>query len=366
MSSKFHYIANGEKVVDPIAARNLDPNTYYSLGNGFDNYAFRRIDADPDKADEILEQRMRQLRDKYKYIRVWFSGGKDSTLILATAIKHNIHIDEIVIVRRFCKKNLGLYTHYRQTREIDGSAIAYLESIKDKIPKTKISFVDQDDKEFAVPFKDPKWYTYTNEYFFGICYTPNMFYRYLNPKFKILTEPKSRVDLCGAGAPAVWREQSTNQWHFSFSDTNFVTVHSSPSGDSQYEDFLFTEDMPQLAEYYVNTVVDSYIADGIETEEWRWDNSPQLQRAVRDRTPLYNEVKNYKGFQFPKTVIEIPFKETFWHWFPMHSKSYYDLVNRYLQTPRPKCLRRYIENTDWVSIKHHRDTGRILTKIWKL
>jgi hypothetical protein len=193
-----------------------------------------------------------------------------------------------------------------------------------------------------------------------------MFYRYLNPKFKILTEPKSRVDLCGAGAPAVWQEQSTNQWHFSFSDTNFVTVHSSPSGDSQYEDFLFTEDMPQLAEYYVNTVVDSYIADGIETEEWRWDNSPQLQRSVRDRTPLYNEVKNYKGFQFPKTIIEIPFKETFWHWFPMHAKSYYDLVNRYLQTPMPKCLRRYIENTDWVSIKHHRDTGRILTKIWKL
>lgn len=366
MSSKFHYVANGKNIVDPIAAKKADSDVYYSMGESFDNYAFRRVDPDPAKAAELLEQRIRQLRGKYKYIRLWFSGGKDSTLALATAIKYNVHIDEIVIVRRFCKKNLGLYTQFHQAREIEGSAIKYLESVKDKISKTKISFVDLDDKQFAVPFKDPLWYTYTNEYFFSITYTPNMFYRYLNPKFKILKEPKNRVDLCGAGTPAVWQNQDTEQWQFCFSDTNFVTVHSSPVGDSQYEDFLLTDEMPELAEYYVNTVIESYVADKVKSENWDRNNSPQLQRTVRDRTNLYEDLKDFKGFQFPKTPIQIPMNEYFWKATLGSPKAFYDLVNRYYQNPIPKCLKLYIENTDWQAIKAHRDSGWITTKVWNL
>jgi len=365
MSTKFHYIANGEKIVDPIAAKKADPSVYYSMGEAFDNYAFRRVDPDPTKAAELLEQRIRQLRNKYKYIRLWFSGGKDSTLVLSTAIKHNIHIDEIVVVRRFCKKNLGLYTQYHQAHEIEGSVIPYLKSVKDKISKTKISFVDIDDKEFAVPFKDPKWYTYTNEYFFSITYTPNMFYRYLNPKFEILKEPKNRVDLCGAGTPAIWKTDD-DKWHFCFADTNFVTVHSSPTGKVQYEDFLLTDEMPELAEYYVNTVIESYIAEGIASQDWTRTNSPQMQRSVRDRTNLYDDLKDFNGFQFPKVAVPKPFKEYFWHWSPMNPKAFYDIINRYYQKPMPKCLRLYIENTDWNAIKEHRNSGWITTKTWDL
>ena len=366
MSSRFRYVAGDQFLVDPIAARKLDPLTYYSIGEKFDNFRFCRYTPEPGQADAFLEKRIRQLREKYDYIRLWFSGGKDSTLVLSTAIKHNVHIDEIVIYRRFCKNNLGLMTEFHQSHEIEGSAIRYLSSMKGKLTKTKISFIDVDDDEIVVPFRDPNWYTYTNEYFLCITYSPNMFYRYLNPAFKILTEPDNRVDLCGGGAPAVWHGTGNDNWHFCFSDANFVTVHSSPDGSSRYEDFLTSDDMPELTEFYVNTIIESYIKDGLTNETWTPGDSSQLQRQVRDRSDLYHSLKNYNGFQFPKNKVSVPYTEYFWQVDQGSKKALYDLVNRYHQNPMPECLRLYIENTDWDAIKAHRDQGWITTKIWPL
>lgn len=365
MTSRFKYVAVGEFLVDPINARKSDPAAYYSLGEKFDNYKFKRYTPEPDQSSLFLERRIRQLRDKYNYIRLWFSGGKDSTLALSTAIKNNVHIDEIVIHRRFCKKGAGWVSEFHQAHEIEGSAIKYLNANKDKLTNTKISFIDVDDKEFEVVFRDPEWYKYTNEYFFSISYTPNMFYRYVNPEFGILSEPENRVDLCGGGAPAVWQNKGNKNWHFCFSDTNFVTVHSSPTGNSQYEDFLTSEDMPELTEYYVNTVIESYIKDGVTSETWSILNSAQLQRNVRDRSELYESLKSFQGFQFTKTPVTMPFKEYFWQVDPGSKKTQYDLINRYYQNPMPRCLKLYME-TDWEAIKAHRDCGWITTKIWTL
>jgi len=366
MTSRFRYVARDQILVDAIAARKLDSNTYYSLGEKFDNFAFKRYTPAPSQSSLFLERRMRQLRDKYSYIRLWFSGGKDSTLALSTAVKYGIYIDEIVIYRRFCKNGAGWLSEYHQAHEIEGSAIKYLSSIKDNLTKTKITFIDVDDKELEIPFRDPLWYTYTNEYFFSITYTPNMFYRYLNPAFELLSEPDNRVDLCGGGAPAIWQNTTTKNWHFCFSDTNFVTVHSSPNESSRYEDFLASDDMPELTEYYVNTVIESYIKDNITSETWSKINSPQLQRQVRDRSELYESLKNFNGFQFPKTPVTIDFKEYFWQVDPGSKKTWYDLINRYHQNPMPRCLKFYIENTDWDAIKEHREAGWITTKIWPL
>lgn len=365
MTSRFKYVAKGNILIDPIEARQTDPDTYYSLGEKFDNYNFKRYTPTAGQAADMLKRRIQQLRERYNYIRVWFSGGKDSTLILDTAIRCNVHIDEIVIHRRFCKKGIGWVSEFNQALEIEGSAVKYLESIKDKISNTKISFIDVDDREFEISFRDPLWYTYTNEYFFCISYTPNMFYRYLNPELKILTEPENRVDLCGGGAPAVWQNKENKNWHFCFSDTNFVTVHSSPNGSSRYEDFLASDDMPELTEYFVNSVIESYIKEGITSESWSKNSSQGIQRRVRDRSDLYETLAGYQGFQFPKTPINLTFKEYFWYIDPGGRKLYYDLVNRYYQTPVPRCLQLYMD-TDWAAIKAHRESNWITSKIWPL
>jgi hypothetical protein len=44
----------------------------------------------------LYRQRAQQLRDKYDYLMLCFSGGSDSTTILKSFINNNIHLDEII------------------------------------------------------------------------------------------------------------------------------------------------------------------------------------------------------------------------------------------------------------------------------
>jgi len=48
---------------------------------------------------ELLKQRALQLRNSYKYLILYYSGGSDSATVLQTFINNNIPLDEIVINR---------------------------------------------------------------------------------------------------------------------------------------------------------------------------------------------------------------------------------------------------------------------------
>ena len=45
---------------------------------------------------DLYRMRAQQLRDRYDYIRLEFSGGSDSTTVLYSFINNNIHLDEVV------------------------------------------------------------------------------------------------------------------------------------------------------------------------------------------------------------------------------------------------------------------------------
>lgn len=46
---------------------------------------------------QLYKERAQQLRDKYNYLIVYFSGGADSITVLNSFINNNIHLDEVVI-----------------------------------------------------------------------------------------------------------------------------------------------------------------------------------------------------------------------------------------------------------------------------
>ena len=50
---------------------------------------------------EFYRRRAQQLRDKYEYLVLMYSGGPDSQVILDTCLGNNIHIDEIVNVNSY-------------------------------------------------------------------------------------------------------------------------------------------------------------------------------------------------------------------------------------------------------------------------
>jgi hypothetical protein len=97
---------------------------------------------------EVYRLRAQQLRDKYKYLMLWFSGGADSAVILQTFIDNNIHLDEVVVAWANTTSE-GRYT----PNTVDKSASNFISewdfAIKPRLewlakvsPRTKITVVD--------------------------------------------------------------------------------------------------------------------------------------------------------------------------------------------------------------------------------
>jgi hypothetical protein len=78
----------------------------------------------------LMKDRLIELRDSYKKIKLYYSGGSDSHLILENVISNDIHIDEIV-----CLKS-GIPT---ADYEIENYADPVLKRHKDKLRGTTIS-----------------------------------------------------------------------------------------------------------------------------------------------------------------------------------------------------------------------------------
>lgn len=86
---------------------------------------------EPDESLEtLIVQHLKSLRDQYKSIRLYYSGGTDSHLLLHYFIKHRIKIDEIV-----CLKNGIPGTDH----EIEKYAEPMLKKLRQDLRDTKIN-----------------------------------------------------------------------------------------------------------------------------------------------------------------------------------------------------------------------------------
>jgi len=90
--------------------------------------------------DELLKQRALQLRDKYKYIKLFFSGGQDSITMLNAFVKNNIFIDEVITYRFGSESN-------QSNKEADLFAIPYIKKLFNG-SKTKITIYENDLRYF--------------------------------------------------------------------------------------------------------------------------------------------------------------------------------------------------------------------------
>jgi hypothetical protein len=95
---------------------------------------------------EIYRQRAQQLRDKYDYLMLYYSGGADSSTILRTFVENNIFLDEIVMqlpetVRQSFDPNDTSEGNFYA--ELEYSAVPYLNKIRNKLhPNTLIRYQD--------------------------------------------------------------------------------------------------------------------------------------------------------------------------------------------------------------------------------
>ena len=93
------------KLLAMIESKKISAQTNLSVWqilkfNCFDSLANVDFSIEPAESyEELRGLRAAQLRQKYEYIRLWYSGGPDSHTTLKAFYESNSHIDELVVVR---------------------------------------------------------------------------------------------------------------------------------------------------------------------------------------------------------------------------------------------------------------------------
>ena len=95
--------------------------------------------------DELMSQHLTELRNKFRKVKLYYSGGSDSHLLLHACIKNNIHIDEIVCLRS------GIPT---ADFEIDDYAIPTLKKHANKLQGTKITIKTPSTEDYFNFYKE--------------------------------------------------------------------------------------------------------------------------------------------------------------------------------------------------------------------
>lgn len=116
----------------------------------FNNDVFDKIDwtREPEESlDFFYDLRAREIREKYDYVILSYSGGSDSHNVLKSFQRQNLHIDEILLniqtsVDRISIKDTNQTASWNFGAELEINALERLEEIKNQMPRTTVTVVD--------------------------------------------------------------------------------------------------------------------------------------------------------------------------------------------------------------------------------
>lgn len=134
----------------------------------FDNYPW---EIEPvESLDELYNRRAREIREKYDYVLLAFSGGGDSNNVLESFMRQGLHIDEIVtnVMKDYNSVTVldpKVIENWNEAAEFNFQTLPRLEYVKKVSPNTKITILDL--SSYVVKFfeeqKDESWLNFTRE-----------------------------------------------------------------------------------------------------------------------------------------------------------------------------------------------------------
>jgi hypothetical protein len=234
------------------------------------------ITAEPSEDyEELKKQRALKLRERYKYIKLFFSGGSDSITALNAFVKNGIHVDEIVNFNRGGNRH---FTWVDPDNEVKLSARAYLESIKNLIPNTKITYKEMSGKDII---EYNKTLTLENKSFITFGETAEFD---ILPDQKILylgSDLSTTCNLEGGQKPIIF--MYGGEWYFGSFD-----IHN--SGFNKFaEEFFFDPEDPRL---FLKTVhrLKKFVEILYSTDKEKFNNLFVQQNKVENRKILLDIV----------------------------------------------------------------------------
>lgn len=213
------YLANGQQFYSRLEAiQTGKPVTWVFNDTVYDHINWSKEPAET--IENLYKQRAQQLRDKYDYLVLWFSGGADSTNILNSFVDNDIKLDEV-----------ASYVNYEATgdkfnflnAEIYNVAAPLCETAKIKQPWLKHRLVDL--APLTVEFFSKTDSKFDWIYHMSRFYTPNSSARQ-DIKIKVkewadmITSGKRVGFIHGIDKPNVMVNKNKKQAYFKF--TNLI------------------------------------------------------------------------------------------------------------------------------------------------
>jgi hypothetical protein len=195
---------------------------------------------------EVYRNRAQQLRDRYDWIVISFSGGSDSWTVLNSFLENDITVDEI-----FCRWPLKATENIFVPNKNDISTEnilsewsltikPQLDAIHQKYPKIKITIHDWSDEILKTEFDDDYW---------------NNTGDHLNPGFSMkfnaigheesmrIEQGKRTCIVFGIDKPQIWVEENRVYCYFLDILTNTRSINR-PGRTTEL--FYWTQDMPEI------------------------------------------------------------------------------------------------------------------------
>jgi hypothetical protein len=219
--------------------------------------------------EELLLERALQIRDSYSYIKLWYSGGHDSTLMLNTFIKHNIHIDEIVVYRFAINDNFDNLSN----TEVDTYTLPFMKTLQNVLINTKFTIYDFSREYFDKHLSDKWLHTKSNL---------DLRHMYI-PKFN----GKNYCHLMGDMDPEVYFKDG--EWFSIVYDTNNL---AEKTGVRNVELFYTSAQLPKLHSKQLH-MVKNYLKNS---------DTYYMSSVSNDYKNIVRKVVR-KGSLFPETAI---------------------------------------------------------------
>lgn len=182
--------------------------------------------------DQLYDRRARELREKYDYIVLSFSGGADTNNILESFVRQKLHIDEIVInhmtkaTQNVTVVNTSVKNSWNFAAEHQLQAIPRLQYIQNQLPKTKITELDVSHSVLSSlkQFNDADWVLGHNDHLsIGQLFRYNYFH--FKEIKKNFDQGKRVAIIVGLDKPRTFIKD--NKFYLKFVDTvaNITTIN---------------------------------------------------------------------------------------------------------------------------------------------
>ena len=201
----------------------------------------------------LYKERAQQLRDKYDYLILYYSGGADSHNVLKSFIDNNIHLDEVCVKwpkqlmdGKFYNANSTDTSAKNYWSEWDYCVKPILEWLRDNRPKIKIQIQDFiGDPASCAKLLD---YSFENISNHGFKASILLNSQVSDSEIEMLGKGKTVANIYATDKPILAITGNTEKTvNMLFTDDGLTTVVSSKNNPYGAEVFYWTPDFPLIA-----------------------------------------------------------------------------------------------------------------------